>query len=308
MAANGERRRSKSVCIFCRGTDLSREHVWARWTWEVVPPDNQVVQRQKGTFSAMGGRGGPTNRTVHPSKVVAGNLRRRRAKVVCVGCNSGWMSVLEQQIKAVIGPVLTGTDLTWSVADLRLISLWVEKTALVHEADNRKGSAPRWMRHRLRSSLVASPESRIWVAKTDDPWWSAGTITRSFSFGLNVRAALAVTTMSLGPLVFIVMTPYGPHGIPGSTAALPTSRAAMRRIWPTAGPLKTADLPVLTGADLQPLWTALAHALDHWPIWRTNHPFGIKAVPLGMGEPSFAPPDKPSPRRRPARQESSDQG
>lgn len=288
---------AKRACVFCHGTDLSREHIWGQWTWAVVPPDDQVVQRRKRTFSAVGGSNGPTNRVVHPSKLVAGNLRRRRAKVVCTACNSGWMSNVEERVKGAISLVLTSTDLLWSIQDLRLIALWIEKTAMVHEADNRKGSAPPWMRYRLRATLAASPESRIWVAKTDDPWWSAGTIARSFAFGSNVRAGLSVTTMSLGPLVFTIITPYGPHGIPGNIVALPAG-AGMRRIWPALDTLRTAGLPVLTDEELRSLWTSLAHALDNWPIWKSNHPLGIKPVSLGVTEPPFAPADVLTPSGR----------
>jgi len=247
MASHGEifrGPRCKAPLCLLPSNCLTREHIWGQWTWDVVPFDDDTVQRRLQSFTVSGRSSGPMNRVIHPTKIAAGNLRRRRAKVVCARCNNGWMSLIEKRIKARTTPVLTGGDLTWSVDDLHLIALWVQKTALVHEADQRRGTPHEYMRYQLRTSLAASPDCRIWIAKTDSAYWSAGTITRSFAFAVTLRAAISVTTMSLGPLVFVVMIPFGPHGIPSMISNLP-NHAGMRQIWPSFDPVDTLDLAIL---------------------------------------------------------------
>lgn len=69
-------------CVFCGGTDLSKEHIFAQWLLkELGIMDNAVKMTHAGFVGEISNR-------QHPfSKLVNG--------LVCKRCNNGWMSDLE---------------------------------------------------------------------------------------------------------------------------------------------------------------------------------------------------------------------
>lgn len=85
-------------CIFCNSNDSSKEHLWGAWWQDYYPPkqadrlqrgthtittrsDSDVYKRTKGQFSNVGA---PISHTT---------------KVVCEECNTGWMSIIESDMK-----------------------------------------------------------------------------------------------------------------------------------------------------------------------------------------------------------------
>ncbi|WP_291650954.1 hypothetical protein [Clostridium sp.] len=73
----------KRKCIFCDGTKLSREHIFAQWLLkELDIYDDNVTMSHSSVI------GKPVSNRKHPfSKLVNG--------LVCEKCNNGWMSQLE---------------------------------------------------------------------------------------------------------------------------------------------------------------------------------------------------------------------
>jgi len=63
-----------------------------------------------------------------------------RVPVVCMKCNSGWMSDLERAVQPIITPLFLGQvppgGARLRPEDLRVVSSWATKTALVHDFSN----------------------------------------------------------------------------------------------------------------------------------------------------------------------------
>jgi hypothetical protein len=89
----------RRVCIFCDRTDLNREHVWPDWISRFL-----FAERKKGrlTATAMLGRV-PVHSWPTPDL-------NHKAKIVCPGCNHGWMGDVENACQALLNPMIVGHE------------------------------------------------------------------------------------------------------------------------------------------------------------------------------------------------------
>lgn len=84
-------------CCFCGRIGLSKEHIWPEWAHAYLPDDKSGHHRSK--FD------GP---------VLTDHLRRQgstttiKIRAACEKCNNGWMSVIEDQIKGLLLPIIKG--------------------------------------------------------------------------------------------------------------------------------------------------------------------------------------------------------
>ena len=115
-------------CLFCSNRADSLEHVLPQWLLRCVSPDTEgafPVQAAK----YVEGQGNSDERSF-----ISLNFK---ARIVCVQCNTGWMSDLESEVDQILKP-LTGKQFPVLAAayfdELRkhapLISRWLTKTAL----------------------------------------------------------------------------------------------------------------------------------------------------------------------------------
>lgn len=78
-------------CIYCGGLGLSKEHIFADWLRDYIPRDatehSMAVTIQWPHMAD----------TRLESKT--GDTHARRIRKVCVACNGGWMSELQQAAK-----------------------------------------------------------------------------------------------------------------------------------------------------------------------------------------------------------------
>jgi hypothetical protein len=91
-------------CAFCRATEVTEEHVWPKW-----------ISRE------LGHHGGFTMPAPH-------GLRRMRlldsTAPVCSTCNNRWLSVLENDVQPVLGPLISGEERTLAPDEQRLLATW----------------------------------------------------------------------------------------------------------------------------------------------------------------------------------------
>jgi hypothetical protein len=84
-------------CIFCGGSPISRDHIWAQW----MRPEVEQAQVLEKTYAET--RASPKQRR-HVK--TTGDARSRKLKIVCIPCNSGWMSRLQELTKPILSPPL----------------------------------------------------------------------------------------------------------------------------------------------------------------------------------------------------------
>ncbi len=115
-------------CLFCANTADSHEHVLPQWLHRCIS------SRTKGKFPVRVGRYVEGQGYLDERKFISLNLK---ARIVCVGCNNGWMSKMESEVEKILKPltgkqfpVLAHTHLEQLRGDSRSLARWMSKTAL----------------------------------------------------------------------------------------------------------------------------------------------------------------------------------
>lgn len=124
------------ICAFCgRDRELSKEHVWPDWLIDEFPP----LEPEARSVRLLGKIEGKDvaairEREEGPEKVPS------VVKVVCRsrkrgddGCNDGWMSELENEVKPVIVPLAHGEAFSLTTEQRRLLAFWTAKTMVMVE-------------------------------------------------------------------------------------------------------------------------------------------------------------------------------
>ena len=154
----------KRTCIFCGKDDLTKEHVLPKWLQKYFGP-------------AAGGLHVISKRDSDPitfnDKAFA-----RTARIVCGGCNSGWMSLLEAETEKLLGPLVTGPGIggTLSLEQQAILARWAAKTLIVLEyAGNEKDNhIPIVIPNRLYSLHALLPELTIYMGFRKEAYGEGG--------------------------------------------------------------------------------------------------------------------------------------
>jgi hypothetical protein len=107
-------------CIFCGSPELTREHIFPRWTHRYLPP------RQKGRATQTIGRVYPDREGDIKVIKLRGQMRDWKVECVCGGesntCNNGWMREIENKSRPIIIPLIQGMDTRISPEDQEVIA------------------------------------------------------------------------------------------------------------------------------------------------------------------------------------------
>lgn len=118
------------TCLFCDRTTLNREHVWPDWISKFLfgePKRGRFTAHRTGTDRKPLGR---------PFKAPELN---HKAKIVCYGCNSGWMNEVESAARPILKPMLRGRAVLLNIEEQFTIRAWIVLRGMVLE---RGGTAP----------------------------------------------------------------------------------------------------------------------------------------------------------------------
>ena len=126
----------KENCPFCGGDGpYSNEHIVPQWLLDVLDiRDLKIATTHMGTFGGVVSRRGP----MQMSNFVNGRI--------CAGCNNGWMSRLEAEVKPFVEALLNlDTSVLPQLQPLSVgLARWSLKTALVlnHQSNYRRLAPP----------------------------------------------------------------------------------------------------------------------------------------------------------------------
>ncbi len=131
---------SQRVCIFCEKSKpvakITKEHLFSRWVDEVLTPELLGPERsfERTTVS----RDGVRQTRSWPTEIIAAI----EAAVVCgtskedsrgAGCNDGWMSGLDGQVRHLLEPMMLGRPRTLTPGDQQTIAAWAAMKSMVLE-------------------------------------------------------------------------------------------------------------------------------------------------------------------------------
>jgi hypothetical protein len=157
------RRRAPGRCIFCGGFGLTKEHVlpdWLRSIFPRLPTDMHTV----GTVDwihlpTVGVIPLPSRRQRQ------GQAGSRKVKVVCKGCNTGWLSTMEEATKPILSPLVQGTAGMLKAAEQRALAAWIAKTTMTSEfLEPKQTSIRQAEREDFRLRREPGDHWRIWIA------------------------------------------------------------------------------------------------------------------------------------------------
>lgn len=113
-------------CIFCGGTPITGEHLWAAWMRDYLPAGEgtQVIQESDLSTDLIRLRSGPLTRR--------GDARSQKLKVVCRACNNGWMSRLQTRAQPTLLPLLLNQTKALDENERESLSLWATMFSIVY--------------------------------------------------------------------------------------------------------------------------------------------------------------------------------
>ena len=173
-----------------------------------------------------------------------------KAKVVCITCNNGWMSEIEQvhAMPAMTDLIAGKLDIPIDQSRAYSIGLFAFKTAIILEHLNRTRSArffPREARYRFKQTFTIPPNVTMWMAAYL-PRGQGRCFTAYHELPEPGSLELYVCTYAIGRFVFQVVAERQPSGfalfpIPGfeHLAVSFWPRIPSGFVWPPEAVLKT---------------------------------------------------------------------
>ena len=177
------RSRDTAACIFCGSSNVTKEHVFSRWTHKHMLP-----RTGKKAASFVG--------IEYEDRIESGEFRLStemrdwQIKCVCGGdsttCNSGWMRRIEDKARLVLEPLILGSCTTLSEADQKLIATWailkvmVAHHQIVHPA----------RRKQMKSTQNPTKGWSVWIGNYNRGAWKGEWVSRPFSVLPNAVYAL----------------------------------------------------------------------------------------------------------------------
>jgi hypothetical protein len=163
-------------CIFCNASGVTVEHVWPKWLRKFVPATASHHHSMTGTWDR--GQMATSN-----TRIWSGDAQSRGIKAVCRGCNSGWMSKLEERVKPVVVPLLTGSHTILTADHQALLATWATMHIMVaeHYAPEKLAISDE-EKHLFNLVRQPLPNWRIWI----------GNYIRGKWVGQWVQLALAI--------------------------------------------------------------------------------------------------------------------
>jgi hypothetical protein len=248
--------------MFCGGVVNSREDAWPKWILEINNKEHPIG----------GYRGGVTPTFIH------GPNATLKVRHVCkFKCNNGWMSVLENNAKAVFTPLIVDVPTDLNPVRQAITAVWTVKTAMVFEFLTPKGT-PHFYTDNERKALMekrAIPDDTIvWIGRYDG-LYSPTTAGVEIGDTKNPKGAAVglYKTITIGRLALQVLTLRREDDRPIRLRTNPGAwSASLFQIWPTMSsvhwppPLSFSDHGNRTLRSLyERFWVG---APDH-PIWRS---------------------------------------
>ena len=112
----------KKNCIFCEEPSASKEDIFPNWF------DGAFQLPDGWTYDNLVLSIGSKQKA--PQTKIA--TKQTSVRCVCEGCNNGWMSQLENQVKPILTPLMNGHAFDLDLDDQLTLARWVCLLSLIH--------------------------------------------------------------------------------------------------------------------------------------------------------------------------------
>lgn len=149
-------------CIYCNGPGLTHEHMWADWLRHYIPR----TKTQHGYRKQI----------VFPEKIQqsvyykTGDAHARRIRRVCLSCNTGWMSRLQEAARPHLEPMLEGRKVSLHRKAQTTLAAWVAMMVMTAEfVDDAMVAIPADERQFLMERRRPKGHWQIWLSVSQNP-------------------------------------------------------------------------------------------------------------------------------------------
>lgn len=169
-------------CIWCGGPADSKEHVYPQWLRKFDAPSKYMTEH--GSFQE------PTPQLVTrfteedelvEYELTRGNrtpvLHEVQVKVVCRGCNSGWMSRMEKGIEPLVHALSRNGSKQWiTQTEQRDLAVWAHKTFMMYDQFNDLGDRRYPVSEYLDfyENRTIQSDAYIFIARSNSPYAGFG--------------------------------------------------------------------------------------------------------------------------------------
>lgn len=249
------------ACVFCAAAPTTKEDLFPKWI-------GRYLGRQR-TVSRFGS-GGSSGRTAI-YHTFTGMSYAAKAKVVCQGCNGGWMKGLEDAVAPTMKRMFDGYPAIQLPAgdDItrRALSEWAMKTALMLQFQGRGSAVPPPVYQDFYASKQPPPHCQIYLAShiLERMPNGAHSISWDVSAGSPPPAGVVHKGQMYGVTFFVSnvvlqvigLYPLPPRGV-GLDIKFPQTFAGyVQRLWPAGYPVAWPFTPSLSDAQLVRFGTEL---------------------------------------------------
>ena len=205
-------RKGRRKCAFCGGFRISREHVFPDWLKEYFPRDDKTTHTMA---SFVWPENIITKVPIEKRRPGQGHVGVQKVKVVCEKCNSGWMSALEESMKPILIPLITGEQTNLPFDIQFKLATWATKTSMVAEhLRPRKNGISQEERTWLMENLIPPANWFVWVGAYNDEIWrnlsifqNRGRLDSSpVSRPSKARYYVQSTTFGMGHILFLTVS------------------------------------------------------------------------------------------------------
>jgi hypothetical protein len=255
-------------CVFCGQTPATKSHIWPDWLGSLPlhkATRHEVNVGKLETFVSQAD--GPAPQTI----IRQGRAGARKPRNVCLACNGGWMSRLEQLNKPALTALIIGksivlrpVDQWWLASMLGLITIRMEFT------DPQMQGVPLNDRETLmKTGAVPLDTWKIWIARYDDldtdDFWTGHLGMQVVSSPREIfrphKCNTQVTTMVIGKLMA--------HVASSSVMSVPDgySGVELAKIWPVGKfDICSLSLPSLDRLEAIHLHESWAQSIKPVPL------------------------------------------
>lgn len=202
--------KGQNVCIFCKSPGLTCEHIFPDWLEEYIPREIENTESLTTVFHADHIE---TKRQSRP-----GDPHSRRLRVVCGGCNSGWMSILQKSTKPILVPLILGEASEINAEAQKKLATWATMATMVADYLDRDRSAiPEEQRTTFKENQAPLREWKIWVGHHEREEWRGHLVRSIFPIATekHVPEVMAnglhqpntqTTAFTVGKLYFLIVS------------------------------------------------------------------------------------------------------
>lgn len=161
--------KTQKKCIFCQGTGMSKEHFWPDWLRNHIY--TSINDKHTSEFHISEGKN-PSVLTRKDER--SGHLITKKFRVVCVECNTGWMSKLEEKMKPIILDIINSKTVSLDKTKLEELSRWiVMKVIVAEQSEENTQVTPEMDRIHFYRDIKIPDYFRIYIGKHTTPHNSA---------------------------------------------------------------------------------------------------------------------------------------